>query len=201
MCPEVGTGEPAGTTRCRLCQRVHIGSTSAQIVDVNRLGVMWGCHAAVDAMARGTIVNIASLSSLAARGRPRSTSPALASAWSGGTGQLGELVRWCRRSPRRSGSASWHRGGRGRAALGAAVEGEHQVGDLAPAIAAAAEVEHEIDTRSASWRRRSPPSKLGEQQPSLPVLWRELVPTSVPTFLWRRETPGYASKRSTYWNL
>jgi hypothetical protein len=31
MCPEVGTGEPAGTTRCRLCQRVHIGSTSAQI--------------------------------------------------------------------------------------------------------------------------------------------------------------------------
>ena len=31
MCPEVGTGEPAGTTRCRLCQRAHIGSTSAQI--------------------------------------------------------------------------------------------------------------------------------------------------------------------------
>jgi hypothetical protein len=30
---------------------------------------------------------------------------------------------------------------------------------------------------------------------------RELVPTSVPTFPWRRETPGYASKRSTYWNL
>jgi hypothetical protein len=25
------TGEPAGTTRCRLCQRAHIGSTSAQI--------------------------------------------------------------------------------------------------------------------------------------------------------------------------
>jgi short-subunit dehydrogenase len=36
-----------------------------QIVEVNLLGVMWGCHAAVDAMARGTIVNIASLSSLA----------------------------------------------------------------------------------------------------------------------------------------
>jgi hypothetical protein len=54
--------------------------------------------------------------------------------------------RWCRRSPRRSGAASWHRGGRGRAALGAAAEGEHQVGELAPAIAAAAEVEHEIDT-------------------------------------------------------
>jgi len=31
MCPEVGTGEPAGTTRCRLCQRAHMGSTSAQI--------------------------------------------------------------------------------------------------------------------------------------------------------------------------
>jgi len=29
----------------------------------------------------------------------------------------------------------------------------------------------------------------------------QLVPTSVPTFPWRRETPGYASKRSTYWNL
>jgi NAD(P)-dependent dehydrogenase (short-subunit alcohol dehydrogenase family) len=36
-----------------------------QIVEVNLLGVMWGCHAAVDAMTRGTIVNIASLSSLA----------------------------------------------------------------------------------------------------------------------------------------
>ena len=29
--PRGGTGEPAGTTRCRLCQRAHIGSTSAQI--------------------------------------------------------------------------------------------------------------------------------------------------------------------------
>ena len=28
----------------------------------------------------------------------------------------------------------------------------------------------------------------------------DLVPTSVPTFPWRRETPGYASKRSTYRN-
>ncbi len=27
------------------------------------------------------------------------------------------------------------------------------------------------------------------------------APTSVTTFPWRRETPGYASKRSTYWNL
>lgn len=40
-----------------------------------------------------------------------------------------------------------------------------------------------------------------EQQRSLPRPLRELVPTSVPTFPWRRETPGYASKRSTYWNL
>jgi hypothetical protein len=35
---------------------------------------------------------------------------------------------------------------------------------------------------------------------SLPAPSRELVPTSVPTFLWRRETPGYALKRLTYWN-
>jgi hypothetical protein len=34
---------------------------------------------------------------------------------------------------------------------------------------------------------------------SLPGRSRELVPTSVPTFPWRRETPGYALKRSTYW--
>lgn len=40
-------------------------SAVRQIVEVNLLGVMWGCHAAVDAMTRGTIVNIASLSSLA----------------------------------------------------------------------------------------------------------------------------------------
>jgi hypothetical protein len=36
---------------------------------------------------------------------------------------------------------------------------------------------------------------------SQPRLCRELVPTSVPTFPWRRETPGYALKRLTYWNL
>jgi hypothetical protein len=36
---------------------------------------------------------------------------------------------------------------------------------------------------------------------SLPGLACELVPTSVPTFPWRRETPGYALKRLTYWNL
>jgi hypothetical protein len=36
---------------------------------------------------------------------------------------------------------------------------------------------------------------------SIPTVpYRELVPTPVPTFPWRRETPGYASKRSTYWN-
>jgi hypothetical protein len=40
-----------------------------------------------------------------------------------------------------------------------------------------------------------------EQQRSLPWPSHELVPTSVPTFPWRRETPGYALKRSTYWNL
>jgi hypothetical protein len=41
------------------------------------------------------------------------------------------------------------------------------------------------------------PPKLGEQQRSLPRPSRELVPTSVPTFPWRRETPGYASTRLT----
>ena len=42
--------------------------------------------------------------------------------------------------------------------------------------------------------------QLAQQQRSLPCPYRELVPTSVPTFPWRRETPGYALKRSTYWN-
>jgi short-subunit dehydrogenase len=34
------------------------------MVEVNLLGVIWGCHAAVTAMERGAIVNIASMSSL-----------------------------------------------------------------------------------------------------------------------------------------
>jgi NAD(P)-dependent dehydrogenase (short-subunit alcohol dehydrogenase family) len=35
-----------------------------RLVEVNLLGVIWGCHAAVAAMAEGAIVNIASMSSL-----------------------------------------------------------------------------------------------------------------------------------------
>ena len=35
-----------------------------RLVEVNLLGVIWGCHAAIDAMAEGAIVNIASLSSI-----------------------------------------------------------------------------------------------------------------------------------------
>ena len=35
-----------------------------RLVEVNLLGVIWGCHAAIEAMAEGAIVNIASLSSL-----------------------------------------------------------------------------------------------------------------------------------------
>ncbi len=35
-------------------------------VDVNILGVIWGCHAALSVMERGTILNIASMSALAA---------------------------------------------------------------------------------------------------------------------------------------
>jgi short-subunit dehydrogenase len=35
-----------------------------RMVEVNLLGVMWGCHAAVAAMERGAIVNIASMSAL-----------------------------------------------------------------------------------------------------------------------------------------
>lgn len=35
-----------------------------RMVEVNLLGVIWGCHAAVDAMNAGTILNIASLSAL-----------------------------------------------------------------------------------------------------------------------------------------
>ncbi len=39
--------------------------TVRRMVEVNLLGVIWGCHAAVEAMDRGTILNIASMSSLA----------------------------------------------------------------------------------------------------------------------------------------
>jgi len=39
-------------------------ATARRIVEVNLLGVIWGCHAAIDAMSHGTIVNIASLSAL-----------------------------------------------------------------------------------------------------------------------------------------
>ena len=35
-----------------------------RIVEVNLLGVMWGCHAAVETMQKGTILNIASLSAI-----------------------------------------------------------------------------------------------------------------------------------------
>jgi NAD(P)-dependent dehydrogenase (short-subunit alcohol dehydrogenase family) len=36
-----------------------------RLVEINLLGVIWGCHAAIDAMAEGAIVNIASMSALA----------------------------------------------------------------------------------------------------------------------------------------
>ncbi len=35
-----------------------------RMIEVNLLGVIWGCHAAVEYMATGTIINIASMSSL-----------------------------------------------------------------------------------------------------------------------------------------
>ena len=35
-----------------------------RIVEVNLLGVIWGCHAALDTMQRGTILNVGSMSSL-----------------------------------------------------------------------------------------------------------------------------------------
>ena len=35
-----------------------------RMVEVNLLGVIWGCHAAVDAMTAGTIINVASLSAI-----------------------------------------------------------------------------------------------------------------------------------------
>jgi short-subunit dehydrogenase len=35
-----------------------------RLVEVNVLGLIWGCHAAIDAMTEGSIVNIASMSSL-----------------------------------------------------------------------------------------------------------------------------------------
>jgi short-subunit dehydrogenase len=40
-------------------------ATVRRIVEVNLLGLMYGCHAAVEAMIRGTILNIASMSALA----------------------------------------------------------------------------------------------------------------------------------------
>lgn len=39
-------------------------ATVRRMVDVNILGVMWGCHAAIGAMTRGAIVNVASMSAL-----------------------------------------------------------------------------------------------------------------------------------------
>ncbi len=39
-------------------------ATVKRMVEVNLLGVIWGCHAAVDAMTTGKILNIASMSSL-----------------------------------------------------------------------------------------------------------------------------------------
>jgi len=39
-------------------------ATTRRMVEVNLLGVIWGCHAAVEQMTAGTIVNIASMSSL-----------------------------------------------------------------------------------------------------------------------------------------
>ena len=57
-------------------------------------------------------------------------------------------------------------------------------------------------TRTAARKPQAPTPSVDEQRVRpYSVPWRELVPTSVPTFPWRRETPGYASKRSTYWNL
>lgn len=35
-----------------------------RLVEVNLLGVIWGCHAAIDAMTEGAIVNVASMSAL-----------------------------------------------------------------------------------------------------------------------------------------
>jgi hypothetical protein len=57
---------------------------------------------------------------------------------------------------------------------------------------------------SPQGRRGPMPFTVDEQQLaalSLPCPYRELVPTSVPTFPRLRETPGYALKWSTYWNL
>ena len=39
-------------------------TTVRRIVEVNLLGVIWGCHAALEAMQRGTILNVASMSAL-----------------------------------------------------------------------------------------------------------------------------------------
>ncbi|MEJ7601143.1 MAG: SDR family oxidoreductase [Kofleriaceae bacterium] len=38
--------------------------TARRMIEVNLLGVIWGCHAAVDAMSTGTIINVASLSAI-----------------------------------------------------------------------------------------------------------------------------------------
>ncbi len=43
----------------------NMGDAAARrMVEVNLLGVIWGCHAAVETMAKGTVINIASMSSL-----------------------------------------------------------------------------------------------------------------------------------------
>lgn len=39
-------------------------AATRRMVEVNLLGVIWGCHAAVEAMTAGTILNIASMSSI-----------------------------------------------------------------------------------------------------------------------------------------
>ncbi len=39
-------------------------ATTRRIIEVNLLGVIWGCHAALGAMHEGTILNIASMSSI-----------------------------------------------------------------------------------------------------------------------------------------
>lgn len=42
----------------------HDDATVRRMIEVNLLGVIWGCHAALGAMTAGSIVNIASMSSL-----------------------------------------------------------------------------------------------------------------------------------------
>ena len=82
-----------------------------------------------------------------------------------------------------------------------------KIGELSQVIAAEPEIRElapqrpRVSTKPALAGAPAGGRELGEQQRSLPGPSRELVPTSVPTFPWRRETPGYASKRSTYRNL